>query len=677
MANAILADEELPPFDKIQASEVVEAVDVTLEENRALLDKLSKLERVSWQNFIAPLEELEDRLKKRWSSVSHLNAVMNSDELREVYNLCLPKLSNYYTELGQNQALFRNFKKISQSEQWQHLTQTQKKYIEDCLRDFRLSGVDLEPESKKRYKEINQRLSKLSSQFPENVLDATQAWEKVIQDADELKGLPDTALESAQQAASTKNKSGYLINLEFPSYFPVITYCENRALRKEIYTAFVTRASDQGPNPNTWDNSEIIDEILKLRHEQSLLVGFKNYAEKSLALKMAGSVEEVINFLNQLVEKSLPFAKKEFAELKTFAAEQLGLEELEPWDIAFASEKLRQKKYALSQEELRPYFPVDKVISGMFEISKRLYQIEIVQVEDVVVWHKDVKVYRLMESSGEVIALFYLDLYARENKRGGAWMDECRVRRRKANGMQLPVAYLTCNFTPPVAGKPALLTHNEVTTLFHEFGHGLHHMLTQVDVAGVSGINGVPWDAVELPSQFFENWCWQSQALPLISSHYESGESLPDGLLQKLLSAKNFQSGMQMLRQIEFALFDFKVHAEYTPGQPKSVQLSLDEVRRQVSVVPIADFNRFQHSFSHIFAGGYAAGYYSYKWAEVLSADAFSRFEEEGIFNSETGLSFKQNILQAGGAQAPAELFVQFRGREPQVDALLRHNGLA
>jgi len=672
----------LPVFDQIRAQDVEANIDQILQDNRLVIEKLTSLNTVSWSDLVQPLEDANDILSKRWSPVSHLNSVLNSDALRTAYNACLEKISVYNTELGQNEKLFDGFQKISEQADGKGngqaaLNTAQQKHIENSLRDFRLSGIDLDDDKKARFKDISKELSKLTSGFSENVLDATQAWEKVIENVDDLKGLPESALEGAQHAAKAKGHSGYLLNLEFPSYFPLVTYCDNRSLREEVYTAYSTRASDQGPNAGQWDNAEKIEQILALRHEKASLLGFSNYAQYSLATKMACDVKEVEDFLNQLAEKSLAFGKQEFAALESYAQQSLGISKLEPWDVGYASEKLRQNKFSISQEQLRPYFPAEKVLTGMFEIARRLYGITIAPTQDVNTWHDDVQVFEVYNEQKEIIAGFYFDLFARENKRGGAWMDECQVRRVDGDTLQLPVAYLTCNFTAPVGDKPALLTHQEVTTLFHEFGHGLHHMLTKIDVAGVSGINGVPWDAVELPSQFFENWCWQAEALAIFSGHYETGETLPQSLLEKMLAAKNFQSGMQMLRQIEFALFDIKVHAEYDSDQPKSVQSTLDAVREQVAVVPIASFNRFQNGFSHIFAGGYAAGYYSYKWAEVLSADAFSLFEEKGIFDAETGNSFKRNILELGGSCAPNELFAAFRGREPEVDALLRHNGLA
>ncbi|MCB1861027.1 MAG: M3 family metallopeptidase, partial [Gammaproteobacteria bacterium] len=546
------------------------------------------------------------------------------------------------------------------------------------LRDFHLSGVDLPAEKKARFKEISQQLSKLASQFEENLLDATNAWSKLITDQSELAGLPESALQLARQTAQQRGEpEGWMLTLEFPSYLPVMTYADNRELRRELYTAFSTRASDQGPHAGQWDNSEIIEQILRLRHEQAQLLGFDNYADRSLAKKMAESSEQVMEFLNDLTARSHRQAETELAELRSFAAEHYRATELEAWDIGYFSEKLRQQRYDITQEELKPYFPETRVLPGMFAVVKRLYGIEISEVKGVDRWHPDVRFFEIRSHQGELRGQFYLDLYARPKKRGGAWMDGCIDRMFSDDCDQIPVAYLTCNFSPPVGGKPALFTHDEVQTLFHEFGHGLHHLLTRVDYPGVAGINGVAWDAVELPSQFMENWCWERPALDLISGHIESGERIPAALYQKMRAAKNFQSGMQMVRQLEFSLFDFRIHREYQPEHGGRVYEILNQVREQVAVVRPPAFNRFAHGFSHIFAGGYAAGYFSYKWAEVLSADAFSLFEERGIFDPETGASFLRNILEQGGSRDAMELFIAFRGREPSIDALLQHSGIA
>ena len=678
MINPLLQSAELPTFSVIKPEHVQPAIEQLLQHNRDQIQAvLASGNELTWDALVMPLEALDDQLSQAWSPVSHMNSVVNNDALREAYNACLPLLSEYSTEMGQSPELYGAYQAIADSGSYAQLDQAQQKSIDNTLRDFRLAGVALSEDKKQRYGDIKKRLSELTSKFSENVLDATQAWTKLIHQADELAGVPESSLAAMAQAAEAKDQQGYLVTLEFPSYFPIVTYCENAALREEVYEAFVTRASDQGPNAGEWDNSDLIDEILALRHELARLLDFDNYAAYSLATKMAETPQQVIQFLQDLADKSRPQALQEFAELQAYAKENFDVTALQPWDVGFYSEKLRQHRYAISQEELRPYFPVNKVIAGMFEVVHRLYGIDIEAVAEVDSWHQDVRFYEI-KKDGQAIGRFYLDLYARANKRGGAWMDECRVRRRDSDGnLQLPVAYLTCNFNGPVGDQPALLTHNEVTTLFHEFGHGLHHMLTQIEVAAVSGINGVPWDAVELPSQFMENWCWQPEGIALISSHFETAEPLPQAMLDKLLAARNFQAAMQMVRQLEFSLFDFRIHQEYNPHVQGGVQTILDEVREQLAVVPAVPYNRFQHGFSHIFAGGYAAGYYSYKWAEVLSADAFSKFEEEGIFNLATGQSFLENVLQQGGSQEPMALFIAFRGREPSVEPLLRHSGLA
>ncbi|MGM8225106.1 oligopeptidase A [Cellvibrio sp. ARAG 10.3] len=680
MSNPLLETHELPPFSAIQPDHVEPAISQLIDANRNHLQALlSSLQQPTWDNLVAPLEAQGDLLEQAWSPVSHLNAVCNNDALRTAYNNSLALLTEYGTEVSQNTELYNAYQKLADSEEYAQLTQAQKQAVDNALRDFRLGGVALDGEQKKRFGAIQKRLSELSTQFSNNVLDATQAWFKHFTDAEALAGLPESALAQAAQTAAQKQLSGYVVTLDFPSYLAVMMYADNRQLREEMYTAYVTRASADGKKADgssaaQWDNSALITETLALRHELAQLLGFANYAERSLASKMAESTQQVLEFLNELAQKSRPLAERDIQALRDFAATQ-GCTDLQPWDMTYYSEKLRVEKYAISQEELRPYFPAERVINGMFDVVKRLYDIDIVQVAVFDSWHPDVRFYHIFKN-GEKIASFYLDLFAREHKRGGAWMADCRVRRKTATGTQLPVAFLTCNFTPPVGDTPSLLTHDEVTTLFHEFGHGLHHMLTQIDVAAVSGINGVAWDAVELPSQFLENWCWEPEAIPLISGHYQTAEPLPQALLDKMLAAKNFQSGMQMVRQLEFSLFDFRLHAEYDPANPQDPQAVLDQVRREVAVVQAPAFNRFQNSFSHIFAGGYAAGYYSYKWAEVLSADAFSRFEEEGIFNAQTGESFLREILQQGGSKAPMELFINFRGREPSIEALLRHSGL-
>jgi len=676
MNNPLLTDDLLPRFDHIRVEHMEVAIDQILSENRMKIGQIAQQDDPTWDTLAQPMQSLENKLENAWSVISHLNGVMNSDELRTVYKSCLEKLTEYTTELSQNSELCEAYKKLKAREDFRDLSDAQRKSVENTLRDFHLGGVDLPQAQKEQYANLSMELSELSNRFSDNVLDATQHWYKHITDEADLSGLPQSALDGAREAARQKELDGYVITLDFPSFYPVLTYCDNRDLRHEVYQAFVTRASDVGPDGGTWDNTPVMAEILKRRHAMAGLLGFNNYAERSLTKKMARSVDEVLDFLNQLATKSKPIAEREYAELKAFARDTHGLEDLQAWDIGYYSEKLRQQRYDISQETLRPYFPADKAVSGLFRVAEKLFDVQIEAKPDVETWHPDVTAY-CISRSGEPVAWFYLDPYARQGKRGGAWMADCRVRWRNLRGqVQLPVAFLTCNFTAPVAGKPSLLTHDEVTTMFHEFGHGLHHMLTQVDVMDVSGINGVAWDAVELPSQFLENWCWNPESLALIASHHETGEPLPDDLLQKLLAAKNFQSGMAMVRQLEFSLFDFRLHAEFTPDAPTNPLDMHRKVRSEIAVVEAPEFNRFPNSFSHIFAGGYAAGYYSYKWAEVLAADAFSLFEENGIFDQETGRAFLHNILEKGGSREPMELFKAFRGREPKVDALLKQTGI-
>ncbi|CAK4070086.1 oligopeptidase A [Vibrio sp. 16] len=679
MSNPLLTFTDLPPFSQIKPEHVKPAVEQAIEACRAKIDSvLENNTAPSWENVVAPIEEVDDHLSRIWSPVSHMNSVVNSDELREAYESCLPLLSEYGTWVGQHKGLFEAYKAIKASDAFAKLSQAQKKTITDSLRDFELSGIGLPADEQHRYGEISKRMSELGSKFSNNVLDATMGWTKHVADEKELAGMPESALAAAKAAAEAKELEGYLLTLDIPSYLPVMTYCDNQELRKELYEAYVTRASDRGPKAGEWDNTEIINEQLKLRHEIARMLGFNTYSEKSLATKMAENTSQVLGFLNDLASKAKPQGEREVEELRQFAKAEFGVEELNLWDIAYYSEKQKQHLFQISDEELRPYFPESKAVSGLFEVLKRVFGMTVQEREGVDTWHESVRFFDIFDADNNLRGSFYLDLYAREHKRGGAWMDECRVRRINAQGeLQSPVAYLTCNFNRPVGDKPALFTHDEVVTLFHEFGHGIHHMLTQVDTGAVSGINGVPWDAVELPSQFLENWCWEEEALAFISGHFETGEPLPKEMLDKMLAAKNFQSAMFILRQLEFGLFDFTLHTEFDPEVGPRVLETLAEVKSKVAVLPSLEWNRFSHSFSHIFAGGYSAGYYSYLWAEVLSSDAFSRFEEEGIFNAETGQSFLNNILEMGGSEEPMELFKRFRGREPQIDALLRHSGIS
>ncbi|ALD44853.1 oligopeptidase A [Serratia marcescens] len=678
MTNPLLTPFSLPPFSAIRPEDIVPAVQSALADCRAAVERVvAQPGPFTWDNLCQPLAESDDRLSRIWSPVGHLNSVKNSPELRAAYEQALPLLSEYGTWVGQHEGLYQAYRSLKEGAAFETLSVPQRKAVDNALRDFELSGIGLSADKQQRYGEIVARLSELGSTYSNNVLDATMGWSKLITDEAELSGLPESALAQAQAMAQAKEQDGWLLTLDMPSYLPVLTYADNRALREEMYRAFATRASDQGPNAGKWDNSEVMAETLALRHELAQLLGFDTYADKSLATKMAESPEQVIGFLSDLAKRARPQAEQELAQLRAFAKQHYGVDELDAWDITYYGEKQKQHLFSISDEQLRPYFPEQRVVEGLFEVVKRIYGITAKERKDVDTWHPDVRFFDLFDADGELRGSFYLDLYARENKRGGAWMDDCVGSLRKADGtLQKPVAYLTCNFNRPLGDQPALFTHNEVTTLFHEFGHGLHHMLTQIDTAGVSGINGVPWDAVELPSQFMENWCWEPEALAFISGHYQSGEPLPKAMLDKLLAAKNYQAALFILRQLEFGLFDFRMHFEYSPEKGAQILPTLAEVKKMVAVVPSPSWGRFPHAFSHIFAGGYAAGYYSYLWAEVLSADAYSRFEEEGIFNAETGKSFLDNILSRGGSEEPMALFKRFRGREPQLDAMLRHYGI-
>ena len=728
MANPLIDMPGLPPFGRILPEHVEPAVDSLLAVNRARIRDLTSGDvPPTWESFVEPLEILADSLERAWSPVGHLNAVMNSEALRAAYNACLPKLSDYATELGQNRHLFQGYRAVATQE---HLDETQRKLLANALRDFHLAGVDLPPAKQPRFKEIDQALSRLTAKFAENLLDATHAWSKRLHEESQLAGLPETARALARQTATQRGEEGWILTLDFPSYQPVMTYADDRALRRELYEAYVTRASDRGPLAGQWDNGPLMEEILSLRHEQARLLGFNNYAERSLATKMARKPAEVMDFLNDLAERVVAKAREELSEVRDFARTHYGATEIEPWDLAYYSEKLREHRYAITQEELRPYFPLDRVLNGLFAVMERLFDISIQEIQGVETWHPDVRFFEIRARDAEdteaglvlgagheagVIAKrghdvpvnnqtraadttgedgnltqsaaaagprelrgqFYLDPFARPHKRGGAWMDVCVNRLHTATVDQIPCAYLVCNFTPPVDDQPSQLTHTEVLTLFHECGHGLHHLLTRIDYPAVGGISGVSWDAVELPSQFLENWCWERESLDLISGHVETGAPIPDDLFQRMRAAKNFQSAMQMARQLEFALFDFRLHLEYDPDRGGRIDEILDQVRDQVAPLKPPSFNRFAHGFSHIFAGGYAAGYYSYKWAEVLSADAFSLFEERGVLDTATGRAFRQHILEQGGSREAMDLFVAFRGREPTIDALLRHTGIA
>ena len=677
-ANPLLDFSGLPRYASIRTEHIAPAVDHLLAANRELISSLTRPEApVSWAGLVKPLEDANEQLGRAWGAVAHLHGVLDSPELRTAYEANQPKIVQYYTELGQNLRLFDKYKALAASAEFRLLEPAQRRIIENELRDFRLSGAELPDTEKKRFADCQDELARVCTLFSNNVLDATNAFTLVVEDAGELEGLPEDVLEAAREAAARDGLAGWKLTLKAPCYIPVMQYADNRALREKLYHAYVTRASEFGDAAR--DNGPLIMQILKLRRESARLLGFTNYAEVSLATKMAQKPAEVIGFLDDLARKALPFARRDMAELEEFARGEMKLDRLNAWDLAYASEKLRAKRYAFSDQEVKQYFPEDKVLEGMFRVVERLYGIRVMpdQAES---WDAAVRFFRIVDAQGGLVGRFYLDPHARETKRGGAWMDEAITRRKTETGIQAPVAYLICNFSPPVGGKPALLTHDEVTTLFHEFGHGLHHLLTRVDYLGVSGIRGVEWDAVELPSQFMENFCWEWEVLRHMSAHVDSGEPLPRALFDKMIAAKNFQSGLQILRQVEFSLFDMHLHCDFDPDSGRTALDVLDEVRRQVAVVIPPAYNRFPNNFSHIFAGGYAAGYYSYKWAEVLSADAFSAFEEQrgaaGVLDRATGARFRDEVLAVGGSRPAAESFRAFRGRDPEVDALLRHNGM-
>jgi len=687
MQNPLLDFSGLPRFDVIAPEHVTPAIDSLLVEARKAVAKLeAPMQQVNWLNVVDPLETATERLGRAWGVVGHLNAVLDTPELRAAYNENLPKLTEFWTALGQNLALFDKYKQLKASSEYPALSVPQKKIIENALRDFRLGGAELPDEKKKRFAEIQDELAAIGTRFSENVLDATNDYTLFIESDTELSGLPEDVMHAAQIAAEKDGKTGFKFTLHYPSFFPVLQFCDNRSLRETLYRANATKASELGTvfsKCADWDNTKNIISLLKLRNEESKLLGYNNFAEVSLVPKMAQTPNEVKHFLEDLAIRARPFAEKDLAELRAFAKDELGLDTLEAWDIPYASEKLREQRYAFSEQEVKQYFPEQQVVNGLFRLIQTLFTVSILP-DSTPIWHPDVKFFRI-EKNGLLIGQFYLDLYARSGKRGGAWMDDARGRRATASDVQTPVTYLTCNFTEPVIRggqlRPSYFTHDEVITLFHEFGHGLHHMLTQIDDLGVSGIAGVEWDAVELPSQFMENFCWEWGVLEHMTAHAETCASLPRDLFDKMVAAKNFQSGLQTLRQVEFAMCDMRLHDDFDPYGSTSFQTILDEVRRRYAVVIPPAFNRFLHSFSHIFAGGYAAGYYSYKWAEVLSADAYGAFEEArdtggNVLSSVVGNKFQEEILAVGGSRPALESFKAFRGREPSIEALLRHNGM-
>ena len=685
MKNPLNNHSDLPLFSKIRPILIVPAIDQEIETAREQISALEKqIEHANWSNFAAKLENIEIAIDHIWSTVSHLNSVMDSKELREAYQQAKEKLTIFQTELAQNALIYQGFKHIAASDEFNQLSPAQQRIINNAIRDFKLSGAELEDKEKEQFADIVQQLSKLQTNFEQNLLDATQAWHLLISDENKLAGLPEYAIDMAHNCAEQNQQSGWRFGLDYPSYLAIMQYADDSDIRETMYRAFVTRASELGQADSSkqiqaknLDNSEIIEQILGLRHQKAALLGFENYAELALTTKMAGSSNEVLCFLRNIAKHAKPKAEQELQELEQFAEQTYGIKKLQPWDYSYYSEKLKEEKFQFDTERVKTYFPVTKVITGMFEICNRLFDIHIIDNNTAETWHQDVLVYDVVDANKQLIGQLFADLYARPNKRSGAWMGVCRHRQQTTENASLPVAYLTCNFTPATKNKPALLTHDEVETLFHEFGHTLHHLLTQVDEMSVAGINGVAWDAVELPSQFLENWCWHPESLPLISSHYQTNEPLPVDLLKQMLAAKHFQTGMQTVRQLEFALFDMMLHSQNNASDNTlTVQGVLDKARNEVAVVKPPHYNRFQCSFSHIFAGGYAAGYYSYKWAEVLSADAFDRFADEGIFNKLTGISFKETILSQGGVPEATEMFEQFRGRQANIDALLKSTGL-
>ena len=674
MNNPVLNRQSLPLFDQIKPDHISPAIESILKEANTLIESLKKKSATaSWENFVEPIEIISEKISRAWGQIEHLNAVVNSDNLRKAYNDNLIKLTEFYTNLSQDESLYKKYQSLKDSEAFKSLTSSQKRIIDNVLREFKLGGAELNETDKKRFKAIQEKLAKLSTQFEENILDATNEFSIFVDNLDDLRGIPEENIRKALADAKEDKREGYKFTLHFPSYLPVMQYADSRPLREKLYHAYATRASELA-SPK-FDNTKLIGEILALRYESSKILGFKNFTEMSLVTKMAKSSEEVISFLMDLANKAKPFALKDMDELKSFS-KTLNIEKLEAWDVAYVSEKLRQAKYSFSENEVKQYFPEHRVLKGLFKVVETIFKLKIIK-SDAPTWHKDVSFYSIKNEDDELIGQFYFDLYARNHKRGGAWMDEAISRYKNSQESSYPVAFLTCNFSSPSENKPALFSHDDVITLFHEFGHGLHHMLTTVDDYSISGIKGVEWDAVELPSQFMENFCWEWEVVKHMTEHVDNKDPLPKTLFDKMIEAKNFQSGMQTLRQIEFSLFDIRLHTEYSNQNKINPLTLLETIRDEIAVVRPPSWNRFPNSFSHIFAGGYAAGYYSYKWAEVLASDAFSLFEEQGILSSHAGQKFKNEVLSKGGSRPAMESFVAFRGREPSVDALLRHNGMA
>jgi len=667
--NPLLDFAGLPRYEALKPAHVAPAIDLLLAEARAAVARAEQAPP-EWEAFVEPLEDATERLGRAWGQVSHLHAVLDSPELRAAYNENQPKLTQFWTELGHNERLYERYRELAASPAFASLSPARRRIVDNALRDFRLSGAELAPEAKRRFGEIQEELARLGTRFAQNLLDATNAWTVEVEDEARLAGIPQDVRDAAQQGDARRWK----FTLHMPSYLPVMQYAEDRALREQMYRAYATRASEFG-KPEL-DNTPVIARLLPLRREMAALLGYASYAEVSLEPKMAESPAQVLEFLEDLARRARPHAERDLEELRAFARERLGLPRLEAWDLPFASEKLRQQRYAFSDQEVKRYFPEDAVVGGLFRLVETLYGLRIAPAS-ASLWHPDARFFEVRDADGAHVGDFYMDLYARETKRGGAWMDDARARRRVGATLQTPAAHLVCNFSRPVGGRPALFTHDEVQTLFHEFGHALHHLLTRVDDLGVSGINGVEWDAVELPSQFMENFCWEWDVLRHMTRHVDTGEALPRALYDKMLAAKNFQSGLGFLRQIEFSVFDMRLHSDFDPAAARGVLELLREVRERIAVIVPPEWNRFPNSFSHIFGGGYAAGYYSYKWAEVLSADAYAAFEEASeILDARMGARFRDEVLAVGGSRPAAESFRAFRGREPDVTALLRHNGM-
>jgi oligopeptidase A len=669
--NPLLGAGPLPAFDAIRPEHVETGIRALLDDNRARIREIEASPAPSFRTLVEPLEELHHRLARAWSPVGHLNGVMNNEPLRERYNACLPLLSEYGTDLSQNERLFQAFSAVRRDEA-ASLDAEQLAVVDHALLEFRLAGVALDGEKKDRFKAVMLELSRLGAKFEENVLDSTNAFTHEVHDARELEGLNATIVAQAKERATAEGRPGWVLGLEQPTYVAVVTDARSPGLREIFYRAWSTRASTAGPTPAKFDNRQVMEDLLRLRHEAAQLLGYPDFAAYSLARRMARSVDEVLDFLREMARAARPAAERDLAELTQFAGRQL-----DAWDITYYSERLQEARYSISQEELRPYFPLPRVLDGLFAVVQRLFQVQFRPRTDVPLWHEDARFYDILDAAGKVTGGVYLDPYARPNKRSGAWMDECVGRKELASGSALPVAYLVCNALPGTAGQPAQLTHDDVVTLFHEFGHGLHHLLTRVRYPSISGINGVAWDAVELPSQFMENYAWQPEVLREMTRHVDTGAALPDDKITQLLKTRSFQAGLATLRQVEFALFDFRLHAEYDPARGARIEEILAEVRREVAVIRVPEWNRYPNSFGHIFAGGYAAGYYSYKWAEVLSADAFAAFEETGIFDQATAHRFVDAILARGGSRDALDAFIAFRGRKPRIDALLRQHGIA